>query len=120
MGLDVAGAAHAQGEDIETDVSLAEGADEPSGFVLRNAFAAPGLLHIVHNMRASMHTVYLDWEAFWNRFENLEAVLAKQRRRQRSVGTCIVDASAVGLVGRLSADEQAQLDLVCEALGLRC
>ena len=35
--------------------------------MFRNAFAAPGLLHIVHNMRASMHTVYPDWEVFWNR-----------------------------------------------------
>ena len=65
--------------------------------MFRNAFAAPGLLHNVHNTRASMHTVYPDWEVFWNRFENLEAVLAKQCRRQRSIGTCIVDASAVGL-----------------------
>ena len=65
--------------------------------MFRNAFAAPGLLHIAHNMRASMHTVYLDWEVFWNPFENLEAALAKQCRRQRLIGTCIVDASAVGL-----------------------
>ena len=68
IGLDVADAAHAQGEGIETDAagesvdlphaSPAEGADEPSGFVFRNAFAAPGLLHIAHNLRATMHTVY--------------------------------------------------------------
>jgi hypothetical protein len=44
-----------------------------------------------------MRTVYPDWEVFWNRFEKLEAVLVKQCRRQRLVGTCIVDASAVGL-----------------------
>ena len=69
IGLDVADAAHAQGEGIETDAagesvdlphaSPAEGADEPSGFVFRSAFAAPGLLHIAHNLRATMHTVYL-------------------------------------------------------------
>ena len=26
--------------------------------MFRNAFAAPGLLHIAHNLRATMHTVY--------------------------------------------------------------
>ena len=68
IGLYVADAAHAQDEGIETNAagesvglphaSPAEGAHEPSGFVFRNAFAAPGLLHIAHSLRAAMHTVY--------------------------------------------------------------
>ena len=65
--------------------------------MFRNAFAALGMLHIVHNMCANMRIVYPDGEVFWNRLKDLDAVLTKRYRRQRLIGTCIVDASAVGL-----------------------
>ena len=64
-----------------------------TAFVFPNSLTIAGTLHIIHNLRASMHTVFRGWDELWRRLKNFESLLCSRRRRDRLIATCVLGSA---------------------------